>query len=92
MRRKLLWMLGALLLLGQMAMAQKIDQRLTNLVQNSAQHRAPGQHIRQKAENDRFCVSYTSDGKISSLGVMAYLRKGAQCPTEQLELIGIKVN
>ena len=85
-------MLGALLLLGQMAMAQKIDQRLTNLVQNSAQHRAPGQHIRQKAENDRFCVSYTSDGKISSLGVMAYLRKGAQYPTEQLELIGIKVN
>ena len=76
MKRQLLWMIASLLLLGQMAMAQKIDQRLTNLIHHSAQFHAPAQQANYlKAACDCFCISLTPDGNISSFGVTAYLKK-----------------
>ena len=69
--------------------AQVIDQRLTRLVEHTAKTRAAVQ--RQKAPGN-IVVHYNADGSIKAFPAIATLKSGAECPTAQLEQMGIKVN
>ena len=72
--------------------AQKIDQRLTELVQQpAALYRTQAQAINHKALTDRIDVTLNVDGTVSSMSAIATLKKGAECPTAQLKQMGIKV-
>lgn len=72
--------------------AQKIDQRLTKLVNHVAQHRTKGlRPINAKAVNKNLVVDFNSDGTIRAFSAIATMNKGAQCPTAQLEQMGITV-
>ncbi|MBQ5980873.1 MAG: S8 family serine peptidase [Prevotella sp.] len=91
MKRSFTFMLAALLMLGQTAMAQKVDQRLTCLASQTSAHRVQGKQISLNALTDRLSVGYTQDGKIGSVCVQAYLKANAECPTKLLEQKGITV-
>ena len=85
-------MILALLTVGQMAMAQKIDQRLTRLVEQPNIHNAQRPRIlNPKAIEQRMAVDFNADGTVSSMSAIATLKKGATCPTERLRQMGIKV-
>lgn len=91
MKRKLIMIL-ALLTVGQMAIAQKIDKWLTELVQQpTTQHRVQGKDISREAVTDRISVKLNDDGTVCSMSAIATLKKGAECPTAQLEQMGIEV-
>ena len=82
----------ALLTVGQMAIAQKIDQRLTRLVEHSntqsVQRKCP---LNPKAIKRQMAVNFNDDGTVSSMSAIATLKKGATCPTERLKQMDIKV-
>lgn len=91
MKMKVMMTLLALLLTVGMN-AQKIDQRLTQLVEKSAQRRAQGaEPLDPKAVNKTIAVSFNADGTIASFSGIAILKEGAECPTERLEQMGVKV-
>ena len=72
--------------------AQKIDQRLTQLVEKSAQRRAQGaEPLDPKAVNKTIAVSFNADGTIASFSGIAILKDGAECPTARLEQMGVQV-
>ena len=72
--------------------AQKIDQRLTRLVHQVNQRRVQGlRPINAKAVNKNLVVDFNSDGTIRAFSAIATMNKGAQCPTAQLEQMGITV-
>lgn len=72
--------------------AQKIDQRLTRLVEKSALRRAQGaEPLDPKAVNKTIAVSFNADGTIASFSGIAILKDGAECPTARLEQMGVQV-
>lgn len=74
------------------AFAQKIDQRLTNLVNQVTQRRAQRLNLLDaKAVNKTMAVHFNADGTIRAFSAIATLNEGAACPTAQLEQMGIKV-
>ena len=74
------------------AQAQKIDSRLTELVQQSVSRRAQGlAPLDAKAVNKEIAVRFNADGSINTLSAIATLKEGAECPTEKLEQMGIEV-
>ncbi len=78
--------------------SEKIDARLTNLVKKSAPALAKRAGTRstasleayQKKVKETHVVNFNADGSVRTLGVTAYLRQGVECPTTQLEAIGIR--
>ena len=82
---KVLVMMMTLLLVVVGVNAQKIDQRLTQLVEKSAQRRAQGaEPLDPKAVNKTIAVSFNADGTIASFSGIAILKDGAECPTARL--------
>lgn len=79
--------------------AQKIDTRLTELVKRSATvystranaASAANLEAYQKKVKENYIVDFNTDDSVRTLGVTAYLKKGAECPTAQLEASGITV-
>ena len=72
--------------------AQKIDQRLTRLVEKSVQRRAQGaEPLDPQAVNKTIAVSFNADGTIESFSGIAILKDGAECPTARLEQMGVQV-
>ena len=68
------------------AQAQKIDSRLTELVQQSVSRRAQGlAPLDAKAVNKEIAVRFNADGSINTLSAIATLKAGAECPTAKLE-------
>ncbi len=89
---KRLMMMMTLLLVVVGVNAQKIDQRLTQLVEKSAQRRAQGaEPLDPKAVNKTIAVSFNADGTIASFSGIAILKEGAECPTARLEQMGVEV-
>ena len=80
-----------LLLTSATMLAQKIDQRLTGLVKQNNVRRAQGLTVNQQKSTYNIAAGYDQDGNIRSVGVQAYLKQGAECPTRQLEKMGIEV-
>ena len=88
--KRLMTLLALLLTVG--INAQKIDQRLTQLVEKSAQRRAQGaEPLDPKAVNKTIAVSFNADGTIASFSGIAILKEGAECPTARLEQMGVEV-
>lgn len=86
-------MMLTLLLMVAGVNAQKIDQRLTGLVEKVAQRRAQGQRpIDAKTVNKSIAVNFNADGSIRSLSAIGMLKEGAECPTAQLEQQGIEIS
>ena len=84
--KKMLFMTLTLLLVVAGVDAQKIDQRLTHLVEEVNARRAQGQRpIDAEAVNKSIAVRFNSDGTIRSLSAIGLLKEGAECPTAQLE-------
>lgn len=85
-------MMMTLLLLVAGVNAQKIDQRLTRLVEKS-DTRSGNNRITQspQAVEQQIAVVFNADGTPRSMSAIATLKKGAECPTAQLEQMGIKV-
>lgn len=82
----------ALLAAGQVATAQKIDQRLTRLVEQASTHIAQRPvDLNPKAIRQQMAIDFNADGTVNSVSAIAMLKKGAECPTERLEEMGIKV-
>ena len=82
----------ALLTVGQMAIAQKIDQRLTRLVERTNTHSAQRQcPLNPKAIKQKMAINFNTDATVSSMSAIATLKEGATCPTERLQQMGIKV-
>ena len=82
----------ALLLTVTGAFAQKIDKRLTNLLEQTASRRAQGlAPLNIQGIKETFSVSFNADGTLKSVSAIATLKEGAECPTEQLEEMGIEV-
>ena len=85
-------MMMALLLVMTGANAQKIDQRLARLVEKVQTRRAQGlRPMDAKAVNKTMAVEFNADGTIRAFSAIAMLNDGAECPTERLEQMGIKV-
>ncbi len=92
MKSRILMMLTLLLIVAGVN-AQKIDQRLTGLVEKVAQRRAQGQRpIDAKTVNKSIAVNFNTDGSIRSLSAIGMLKEGAECPTAQLEQQGIEIS
>lgn len=82
----------ALSLLMTAAYAQKIDQRLTSLVEQASARRAQGKSpIDMEAVSRQISVKFNADGTVKSMSAIATLNEGAACPTARLEQMGIKV-
>lgn len=72
--------------------AQKIDQRLTRLVEQTSEHHTRGEASRAPKAVDRtIAADYNADGTIATLSVIATLNEGAECPTERLQQMGVKI-
>ena len=72
----------ALSLLITVAYAQKIDRRLTSLIEQPAARRAQGKsNIDMQAMSRRISVKFNADGTV----------KSTECPTARLEQMGYKV-
>jgi len=83
---------AALSMLMTGAFAQKIDQRLTGLVDQVTQRRAQGvKSLDAKAVNKTMAIDFNADGTIRAFSAIATMNKGAECPTARLEQMGIKV-
>ena len=85
------FVLFLLLLTSLTTLAQKIDQRLTGLVRQNNARRAQGLTVNPKKTTYDIAAKYDQDGSIRFVGVQAYLKQGAECPTQQLEQMGIEV-
>ena len=85
-------MMMTLLLVVAGVNAQKIDQRLTRLVEKS-DTRSGNNRITQspQAVKQQIAVEFNADGTPCSMSAIATLKKGEECPTRQLEQMGIEV-
>ena len=91
MRKRVIWML-TLLLVVTGVFAQKIDSRLTRLVEQVNTRRAQGlRPLNVDAAKKSIAVRFHADGSIKDLSAIGLLKKGAECPTAQLEQKGIEV-
>ena len=82
----------ALLLMVAGVNAQKVDQRLTGLAEKYAQRRAQGGHVvSAEGMSKTMAMVLNDDGSIKALSAIARLEDGAECPTAQLEQMGIMV-
>jgi len=99
MKKNLLMMM--MLGVAMTAGAQKIDSRLTEIIEKSAATAVTSKagvqgngakEAYRKRVKELYSVDYNADGSVKALGVTAYLKEGAECPTEKLEQMGIKVN
>ena len=85
------WVL-ALTMMVTGAYAQKVDQRLTRLVEQSGRRLVQGQRpVKPQAVKRQIAVFFNADGTVSSMSAIATLKEGATCPTERLEKMGIQV-
>lgn len=84
-------LLLALLLVVTGVHAQIVDSRLTRLVEQDNQRRAQGLTTSAVRPNKNFSVQYDTDGNLKSLSAMATLKADAECPTAQLQQMGITV-
>ena len=85
-------MMMTLLLVVVGVNAQKIDQRLTRLVENNDARRAQGKvTLNPEAVKQQIAVVFNADGTARSMTAIATLKDGAECPTEQLEQMGIEI-
>ena len=85
-------MIMALLLVVAGANAQKIDQRLTRLVEKNEARRAQCVITQNpQALKQQIAVVFNADGTPRSMSAIATLKEGAECPTEQLERMGIEI-
>ena len=93
MMKKIFISLSLLLLTSLSVSAQKIDQRLTKLVEPTALHRTRGTALpfAPKDVNKSIAVDFRADGTIAALSAIATLKEGAECPTERLQQMGIEV-
>jgi subtilisin family serine protease len=90
MRKRLLGVAALLLLAASGAEAQKVDQRLVSLAEQTIQRRSLGMRD-DMANNQHIGMGLDSEGNIRSVSVQAYLKSGATCPTQLLEQKGITV-
>ena len=90
MKRSILYLIALLVMTG--ANAQKIDQRLTRLVEKS-DTRSGNNRITQnpQAVKRQIAVVFNADGTPRSMSAIATLKKGEECPTRQLEQMGIEI-
>ncbi len=85
-------MMMTLLLVVVGVNAQKIDQRLTRLVENSDARRAQSMTtLNPEVVKQQIAVVFNADGTARSMTAVATLENGAECPTQQLEQMGIEV-
>lgn len=89
MKRTILTLLS-LVLLATGVFAQKIDQRLTGLVEQSKTRSAQG-IAAPKPASQVIAADYNADGTVKALSAIATLEDGEECPTAQLEQMGITV-
>lgn len=90
--KKVILTCSLLLLTAGGAFAQKIDVRLTGLVEQSVQRRAQGSRaIDTAAVKKRLFVNFHADGTLDWVSAIALLNEGAECPTGQLQQMGIEV-
>ena len=91
MKSRILMMMTLLLVVVSVN-AQKIDQRLTRLVEKNEARRAQ-RLIDQdpQAAKQQIAVVFNADGTPHSMSAIATLKDGAECPTAQLEQMGIEV-
>lgn len=81
-----------LVLVTTSAFAQKIDQRLTGLVKQVNNRRAQGlRPLNVEDVKKLIAVRFNADGSIKTLSAIGMLKKGAECPTEQLQQLGIEM-
>lgn len=92
MKAKSFLMMMTLLLIVAGVSAQKIDQRLTRLVDKS-DTRSGNNRITQspQAVKRQIAVVFNADGTPRSMSAIATLKKGEECPTGQLEQMGIEI-
>lgn len=90
--RKWFVLVLALLLLATGVNAQKVDQRLTRLVEKYGTRSAQNLITQSpQAVKRRIAVEFNADGTLRSVSAMARLKQGAVCPTENLRQMGIEV-
>ena len=90
--RKWFVLVLALLLLATGVNAQKVDQRLTRLVEKNGTRSAQNRITQSpQAVKRRIAVEFNADGTLRSVSAMARLKQGAVCPTENLRQMGIEV-
>ena len=87
--RKWFVLVLAILLVTTVVDAQKVDQRLTRLVERAATRTLSGQSTRELSKT--IVANYNADGTISTLPAIAIMEKNAECPTALLEQMGIEV-
>ena len=94
--KRILRFVVALIFVVTSSQAQKIDNRLVNLL--SSRHRtmaadgsSAGQEIDTAAVKQDINVSFNSDCSVKSFCVIATLKEGAECPVAQLRQLGIVV-
>ena len=96
MIKRLLYIATALLFAGNIQ-AQKIDERLTDLLPSANRltttrsSYASQEEIDTAAVKKHINVSFNSNGTVKSFSAIAMLKQGAQCPTSLLQQLGIKV-
>ena len=82
------------LLVSLGAHAQKIDQRLTSLLQNS-NVKSRGAYVGMLADTaavkEFINVDFNSDCSVRNFSAFAMLKEGAACPTEKLQKLGVGI-
>lgn len=92
----LLYIATALLFAGNIQ-AQKIDERLTDLLPSANRLTTTRSSYASQEEFDTAAVkkhinvSFNSNGTVKSFSAIAMLKQGAQCPTSLLQQLGIKI-
>lgn len=96
--RRLLYFVVALLFVATGIQAQKIDARLTNLLSDAngvsktkSAVRGQQQEVDTAAVKQKINVSFNSDCTVKSFSAFAMLKKGAECPTDVLQKLGIEI-
>ena len=96
--KRLLHFIVALLFAATGVQAQKIDVQLTNLLSSAdGSSRAKSALRSQQPEIDTAAVkqsinvSFNSDCTVKSFSVIAMLKEGAECPTSQLQELGVEI-
>ena len=96
MIKRLLYIATALLFAGNIQ-AQKIDERLTDLLPSANRLTTTRSSYASQEEFDTAAVkkhinvSFNSNGTVKSFSAIAMLKQGAQCPTSLLQQLGIKI-
>ena len=87
-RKRSLILMMTLLLVVEGVNAQKIDQRLTRLIEQVNARRAQGQRpVNAEAVNKTMVVDFNADGSVRAFSAIATLKDGAEWPTAQLEQV-----